>query len=104
MARWVKPNNVILIGSVAVFAILGSAAAVFVEHKPQTSKPVAVIKDPVSTTYAMDKGALTVIEIPLPGSGRLSERQTCFLWRDDGYRTASMQCPNDKSSFSVDNQ
>lgn len=51
-------------------------------------------------THSLPMGDMTVMEIPLTGAGRLTEYQTCFLWREDGHR--ALQCPNDRANYSVD--
>lgn len=54
-----------------------------------------------SVTHSLPMGDMTVLSIPITGSGRLVEYQTCFLWRENNMPPA-LQCPNDRASYSVD--
>jgi hypothetical protein len=52
--------------------------------------------------YQMPSGVLLVLEIPVNGLRMATERQTCFVWRDSTYQSASLQCPNDRNSYTLD--
>lgn len=69
--------------------------------KPPESPPKAQL-GVVQTTHNTGGGQLVVIEVPITGAKRITEHQTCFLWRDSEYKTASLQCPNDRASYTVD--
>ncbi len=58
--------------------------------------------DVAEKTHNMAHGQLVVIEVPIAGVKRITEHQTCFLWRDSEFKTASLQCPNDRASYTVD--
>jgi hypothetical protein len=66
-------------------------------------EPAAKVRlDVVQTTHNIERGELVVMEVPITGSKRITEHQTCFLWRDSEFKTASLQCPNDRASYTVD--
>jgi hypothetical protein len=67
-----------------------------------TPQPPKKRLDVAETTHNMARGELVVIEVPVAGVKRITEHQTCFLWRDSEFKTASLQCPNDRASYTVD--
>ena len=68
----------------------------------------ALAKTPTPRVYQIDGNDLLVVKIPLkdPYSGGL-DVQTCFVWRDATYRTATITCPQSPdpdtdNSFAID--
>lgn len=57
---------------------------------------------PSSQAHTYPAGDLTVLSVPVNRNSKYTEHQTCFLWRDKEFKTASMQCPNDRQSYSLD--
>jgi hypothetical protein len=54
-------------------------------------------------THSLPSGTLTVVQIPVFALGSIgTEFQTCFLYRDNSLPSIAMQCPNDRSSYSID--
>lgn len=48
------------------------------------------------------QGEVIVVNVPVKKVGSATEWQVCFIWRDKEFKTASLQCPNDKSHLSFD--
>lgn len=57
---------------------------------------------PASQAHAYPEGSLTVLSVPVNSNSKYTEHQTCFVWRDKEFKTASLQCPNDRQSYSID--
>jgi hypothetical protein len=50
---------------------------------------------PAVRAQVLERGEFIIIDTPVRSVGAQVERQTCFVWRDFEYKTASMQCPAD---------
>lgn len=66
------------------------------------AKMPATMALPAPTRHPLEGGELHVINIPVSTSGKHTEHQTCFIWRDQEFKTASLQCPNDRQSYSLE--
>lgn len=49
-------------------------------------------KTPVPRTYRYADGELRVLEVPVRDSSGFVDRQRCFVWRDEAFRTATLSC------------
>lgn len=67
-------------------------------------KPIKAlaISEPAAKSYSLPNGSLTTIQVPVITMGDVRESQTCFLWRDSEYKTATLQCPNDRQTYTID--
>lgn len=91
--------------AVALFCALAAALIGCADRDKPAKTPESSPKAPLSvvqTTHDIERGQLVVMEVPITGAKRITEHQTCFLWRDSEYKTASLQCPNDRASYTVD--
>ena len=73
------------------------------QQAPINTKPdvPAVNGEASSREYKFDSGSMLVVDVPIPGVTRASERQTCYVWRNTaGY--PSMSCPNDSRTVTLD--
>lgn len=59
-------------------------------------------KSVASKTHDLKDGELIVMQVPVTQLDRVTEHQTCYLWRDKATGSTSLQCPNDRQSYSVD--
>jgi hypothetical protein len=48
---------------------------------------------PDARTYHVGENQLLVVDVPVGGSARHVESQKCFVWRDQEFKSASIQCP-----------
>lgn len=53
----------------------------------------AAAQPPRVQRHAVDGGELVILQVPVRIGRTLTDRQTCYVWRDAEYRTASLQCP-----------
>jgi hypothetical protein len=65
-------------------------------------EPAPALVKTASAPIVTANGTLTTIEVPVGSLGAMHESQTCFLWRDAEYKTAALQCPNDRRSYTID--
>jgi hypothetical protein len=47
-------------------------------------------------------GEITTVNVPVRSMGDSSEYQVCFVWRDNITQSSTMQCPNDRQTFTID--
>lgn len=47
-------------------------------------------------------GEITTVNVPVRSMGDAREYQVCFVWRDGVTQSSTMQCPNDRQTFTVD--
>ena len=66
------------------------------------AKTPAAMAVPATSRHPLEGGELHVINVPVSARGRHTEHQTCFIWRDQEFKTASLQCPNDRQSYSLE--
>jgi hypothetical protein len=52
---------------------------------------------PSVRAQVLERGEFIIIDAPVRPIGGQVERQTCFVWRDFEFKSASMQCPGDAS-------
>jgi hypothetical protein len=57
-------------------------------------------RTPQPRSYRYADGELRVFEVPVR-SGRFVDRQTCILWRDAEFKTATLQCPSETESLTI---
>lgn len=57
----------------------------------------ALAKTPSARTFNIGEHQLTVLNVPVSGWHGRVEYQTCLVWRDREFKTASMQCPGESS-------
>jgi outer membrane biogenesis lipoprotein LolB len=50
---------------------------------------------PDTHTYQVQGNQLLVVDVPVDGTAKRVESQKCFVWRDQEFKTASIQCPAD---------
>ncbi len=72
------------------------------EQDRKTQSKPAAIKPAGESWIQMSGGQMGVVDIPVTSIKGMTERQTCFVWRDTEYKSTSMQCPNDRASYSPD--
>jgi hypothetical protein len=61
---------------------------------PAPVRPERVeLPGPSVDRHAFEHGELLVLKTPQRIGRNLVDVQTCYVWRDSEYRTASMQCP-----------
>jgi hypothetical protein len=59
---------------------------------------IIVSKTPQPHTYDFDGNQLVVVGIPAADEAGFVDVQTCYVWRDESYKTASISCPSDQTS------
>jgi hypothetical protein len=47
-------------------------------------------------------GEITTVNVPVRSMGDAREFQVCFVWRDGNTQSSTMQCPNDRQTFTID--
>lgn len=80
----------------ALLLILAGCSEAVSVPRPRPDPEQALAQTPAPRTYRYAEGELKVFEVPIR-AGRMVDRQTCILWRDSEFRTASLQCPSDGS-------
>jgi hypothetical protein len=58
----------------------------------------ALAKTPVARTFDVGEHQLLVFEAPVGSFHGRVEYQTCFVWRDREFKSATLQCPADAPS------
>jgi hypothetical protein len=64
----------------------------------QQAAEAALAKTPVPRSYRFDGNELKVIEIPVSDGAGFVDLQRCFVWRDQEFKTATLQCPADSAA------
>lgn len=68
--------------------------------KEPATAPLPVVKE--VKTIEVAGGEITTVHVPVKSMGSVQETQTCFVWRDRVTQSSTMQCPNDRQSYSID--
>ena len=91
-----------VVGAAVVAACVWTSMALSNNKRAEHTKRETTQSSVVEETYPTRHGNVVVMDIPVKGVGRATERQTCFLWQPNAGGTQSFQCPNDRSTYSVD--
>lgn len=97
-------NKVLLVVTLVMAAIV-LAAGSYGEMSRKPAAPESPGVDQRAATervYDLPSGRVTVLEVPVNGLKRATERQTCFVWRSNDGVERGFQCPNDRSSYTLD--
>lgn len=70
-------------------------------HRSKVQAPLSD-KAVTSKKHALEDGEITVMQVPVTQMDKVTEHQTCYLWRDKETKNVSLQCPNDRQSYSID--
>jgi hypothetical protein len=88
MARWIIP----------IVLLAGCTQQEPINTKPDTP---SVQSEASSRRHSLPEGDMIVIDVPIPGVTRASEKQTCYVWRPTN-GADSLSCPNDSRTITID--
>lgn len=77
-----------------VCALLASCSEPHERATLRVDRKKAADQAPKRSVYRFESGELVVLDVPTTIGG-YADSQKCFLWRDQEFKAASLQCPND---------